>query len=212
MTPFIDFERMLAEPKHDEPQAESKHATEAKLGSHRPVSEDQASASAPLSLDELSLKLSEGLEPPTSEWIITESKCAYYASCFDDWGATDGLITVEEAIEKFQETDCSTNVLFSIWDLVDTHEDGLLNVHEFSMMMHIAERTGAGAPVPTSIPASFRPSAHRPDAVQIPNFATDADKDAWFIQAFNAVDTGTHSTQVRLNLEKPVLDSLPCYR
>jgi hypothetical protein len=47
------------------------------------------------------LKLSERLEPPTSEWIITESKCAYYASCFDDLGATDGLITVEEAIEKF---------------------------------------------------------------------------------------------------------------
>jgi hypothetical protein len=51
------------------------------------------------------------------------------------WIQSSSIQTVEEAIEKFQEIGCSTNVLFSIWDLVDTHADGLLNAHGLTLFL-----------------------------------------------------------------------------
>ncbi|KAF1979137.1 hypothetical protein BU23DRAFT_497092 [Bimuria novae-zelandiae CBS 107.79] len=98
---------------------------------------------------------------------LSPVKAAEYAGLFEKSGASNGLLSGENAKQIFEKARLPNETLGRIWNLADTEQRGALGVTEFIIAMHLLAsfRTGAMKQVPNTLPAGLYEAAARRGSV-----------------------------------------------
>ncbi|KAL8610621.1 hypothetical protein ACOMHN_006340 [Nucella lapillus] len=106
------------------------------------------------------------LSPDGTEWpVITDQERALYELLFYSQGPVDGYLLGEGVRDLFLKSGLSLRVLSQIWNLADVSNDNVLNVHEFSLVMHLIRGLLKGLKAPQTLPRKLTPPKTQPLAL-----------------------------------------------
>ncbi|KAI8886306.1 hypothetical protein K501DRAFT_244246 [Backusella circina FSU 941] len=95
-------------------------------------------------------------------WAVTDEEKKQYTKIFRAWDKErKGVLSGEVAKEIFSQSGLAQNVLVQIWNLSDPHNNGKLNIDEFSVAMHLIYRKLNGYNVPETLPPELVPPSTR---------------------------------------------------
>lgn len=102
---------------------------------------------------------------------ISSDEMTRYQQMFTTVCPTDGLMDGDRASSIFGRAPLSTEILARVWNLVDTHKRGALDIREFNTGMHIINLllNGSLKSPPVSISPSFIASAASTSSVSAPS-------------------------------------------
>mmetsp|Transcript_57308 Transcript_57308/g.161872 ORF Transcript_57308/g.161872 Transcript_57308/m.161872 type:complete len:560 (+) Transcript_57308:39-1718(+) len=84
----------------------------------------------------------------------------------------NGTLSGQKAKDKMVESRLPSNVLHKIWNLADIDKDGLLNMYEYALAMHLIKMRLEGQDLPASLPPSMMP--HMAAGMQDDDFGSPA--------------------------------------
>ncbi|KAJ1680416.1 actin organization and endocytosis protein [Spiromyces aspiralis] len=94
------------------------------------------------------------------KWAISPQEKAQYEVIFRKWDPNHrGFLSGTQAREVFMQSGLSNKELGQIWQLADIHNQGKLNLDEFSVAMHLIFRRLAGQPIPRQLPPDLVPKS-----------------------------------------------------
>lgn len=101
---------------------------------------------------------------PSSDWAISPADKAKFDHIYAGIDKTNkGYITGEEAVPFLSQSNLSEDALAQIWDLADFNSQGQLNRDGFAVAMFLIrqQRSGAGGPLPSTLPPNLVPPSVR---------------------------------------------------
>lgn len=96
------------------------------------------------------------------EWIVNKDRYKY-DDAFESLGPIDGKITGASAKTEMVKSKLPNSVLGKIWKLADVDGDGMLDVDEFALAMHLIKIKVDGHDLPTKLPDHLIPPSKRED-------------------------------------------------
>ena len=132
----------------------------------------------------------QSAQPTGQPWLITAQEKSSYDRFFSDIDKSGrGMISGEQAVDFFQNSNLPEDTLALIWDLADINSEGQLNRDEFAVAMYLIrqQRAQNAPPLPAFLPPALIPPSMRrqqqappanqafqpPSAVQAPRSASD---------------------------------------
>ena len=132
----------------------------------------------------------QSAQPTGLPWLITPQEKSSYDRFFSEIDKSGrGLISGEQAVDFFQNSNLPEDTLASIWDLADINSEGHLNRDEFAVAMYLIrqQRAQNAQPLPAFLPPALIPPSMRrqqqappanqafqpPSAVQAPKSASE---------------------------------------
>jgi len=94
------------------------------------------------------------------EWVISRDRYKY-DPIFDTLNPIDGKISGTSAKGEMIKSKLPNNVLGKIWKLSDVDKDGLLDIDEFALAMHLINIKVDGHDLPSELPDHLIPPNHR---------------------------------------------------
>ncbi|XP_076462659.1 uncharacterized protein LOC143295010 isoform X2 [Babylonia areolata] len=105
-------------------------------------------------------------QPDGTEWpVISDQERITYELLFYSQGPVDGYLLGEGVRDLFLKSGLSLRVLSQIWNLADVSNDNVLNVHEFSLVMHLIRGLLKGLKAPQTLPRKLTPPKTQPVSV-----------------------------------------------
>ncbi|KAK9889163.1 hypothetical protein WA026_004444 [Henosepilachna vigintioctopunctata] len=107
-------------------------------------------------------KRGEGIDAGAGEldWIVGRKRHEY-DEIFQRLSSGDGKVTGMAAKAEMVKSKLPNSVLSKIWKLADIDKDGMLDVDEFALAMHLIEVKVEGSDIPTELPAHLVPPSKR---------------------------------------------------
>jgi epidermal growth factor receptor substrate 15 len=102
-----------------------------------------------------------------SDWAVTANDKAKFDQIYNDLDkANKGVITGEEAVPFFSQSNLPEDSLAQIWDLSDINSQGHLTRDEFAVAMYLIrqQRMNRGQPLPATLPPNLIPPSMRTQA------------------------------------------------
>ncbi|CAM9450108.1 unnamed protein product [Ectocarpus sp. 12 AP-2014] len=97
-----------------------------------------------------------GDEPSASGWAL-EVEAAELRGLFEEYEPVAGKLSAVNARAPLVQSGLPNDTLRVIWDLSDMDNDGMLDLEEFTVAMHLCDRTKAGEPLPDGLPRNMVP-------------------------------------------------------
>lgn len=94
------------------------------------------------------------------EWVVAKDRYKYDA-IFDTLNPIDGKVSGSAAKGEMIKSKLPNNVLGKIWKLSDTDKDGMLDMDEFALAMHLMNIKLDGNDLPTDLPPHLIPPSKR---------------------------------------------------
>uniref|UniRef100_A0A0K2UHK9 EH domaincontaining protein 1like [Nasonia vitripennis] n=1 Tax=Lepeophtheirus salmonis TaxID=72036 RepID=A0A0K2UHK9_LEPSM len=95
-----------------------------------------------------------------NDWIIEKDRYKY-DEIFEKLDPVDGKITGSAAKQEMVRSKLPNNVLGKIWKLSDVDRDGMLDVEEFALAMHLMNVKLDGHDLPIELPTHLIPPSKR---------------------------------------------------
>ncbi|OQR71209.1 EH domain-containing protein 1-like [Tropilaelaps mercedesae] len=93
-------------------------------------------------------------------WVVMQD-LPRYAPIFNSLNPIDGKISGAAAKKEMIKSNLPNAVLGKIWKLADVSEDGMLDLEEFALAMHLINVKLDGHDLPVSLPKHLWPPSHR---------------------------------------------------
>ena len=104
--------------------------------------------------------------PPSTNWAINPQERAKYEKLFFSLEPISGYIPGNKVKSVLMDSKLPLDTLGKIWDLADMDKDGKLNLHEFTIAMHLVYKALEKNAVPNVLPNELLSQTKLPPAVQ----------------------------------------------
>ena len=94
------------------------------------------------------------------EWVVSKDRFKY-DEIFESLNPIDGKITGAAAKGEMVKSRLPNTALGKIWKLSDIDKDGMLDVDEFALAMHLINIKMEGHDIPTELPEHLVPPSKR---------------------------------------------------
>ena len=120
-----------------------------------------------------SARASPSVTPGLTEWEITPVEQAKYEAIFHSLGPIAGKLTGEKVRPVLLNSNLSQTQLARIWEMADMDRDGMLDLHEMCVAMHLVYKCIETHTLPDRLPYSLArkgslAGSRRTSAVQSP--------------------------------------------
>ncbi|MFH4982520.1 hypothetical protein AB6A40_009229 [Gnathostoma spinigerum] len=127
----------------------------------------------PHSVTSSSPPLCASLATSTQEWPVQVSK---YESEFKKADTNkDGLVSGIDVREYLIASTVPQTVLAQLWSLVDFRKNGMLNIEQFALIMHLIDEWKSGIPAPSVLPPFLIPPQFRSIGASSTSLSLQAD-------------------------------------
>eukprot|EP00903_Cladosiphon_okamuranus_P005964 g5888.t1 len=93
---------------------------------------------------------------PSTAWAL-EVEAAELRGLFEEHEPVAGKLSAVNARAPLVQSGLPNDTLRVIWDLSDMDNDGMLDLEEFTVAMHLCDRTKGGEPLPDALPRHIVP-------------------------------------------------------